>query len=125
MFRIYLRSAFRNLFKNRSSAIINLTGLIIAFTGCLLIGLFVWDEKQYDRFHTDGDRTYRIYTDRTDEQGLSSIALTSPQFATVLEKEFPEVGNTMRMMNIYENQLMESGNKQFYQGKGLYTDADF
>ncbi|MDX5419678.1 MAG: ABC transporter permease, partial [Hymenobacteraceae bacterium] len=63
MLRNYLKTAYRNLFRHKAFSLINISGLALGLTACLLIGLFVYDELQYDRFVPEGDRVYRLYND--------------------------------------------------------------
>jgi len=46
MIRNYLKTALRNLIRYKGFALINIASLTIGIVGCLLIGLFVWDEQQ-------------------------------------------------------------------------------
>jgi putative ABC transport system permease protein len=49
MIRNYLKTAFRNLWKNKGFAAINIVGLAIGLATCLLILIYVLDELSYDR----------------------------------------------------------------------------
>ena len=51
MFRNYLKIAVRNLLKQKSTSFINIFGLAMGMAVVLLIGLWIWDELQYDRYH--------------------------------------------------------------------------
>ena len=125
MLRNYFKIALRNLARNKFFSAINIIGLSIGIAGCLLIGLFVWDEMQYDRFHKDGDRTFRIYDKVTGSQGVSNVASTSPMFATTLNREFPEVDQSLRILNIYNENLFNSGTKKAYEPKGIIAESNF
>lgn len=125
MFQHYLKSTWRSMMRYKGFTAINLAGLTLALTGCLFIGLFVWDELKFDQFHEDKDRVFRIYTKSTDEQGQSLMSVTTPMMATVLKKEFPEVESTLRIMKIYEKQLFEVGQSQYYEDHGIYAEPGF
>ena len=60
MIRNYFKVAIRNLFKNSFYSFINIFGLSIGITSCLLILLYVNHEMSYDKFHKDHDRIYRV-----------------------------------------------------------------
>jgi putative ABC transport system permease protein len=125
MFKNFLKISFRNLAKHKGFALINISGLTLGLASCLLIGLFVWDEKQYDKDIPDADEIYRVYikTDRT--EGISNSAGTSPMFAPTLKQEFPEVKESARIMQIQSKSLFEQGNKKLYQEGGIYTEPGF
>ena len=60
MFKNYLTVAVRNILKYKLFSIINITGLVIGMTCCLMLFIYVQDELSYDRFHKDYDKVYRI-----------------------------------------------------------------
>jgi putative ABC transport system permease protein len=60
MFKNYLKVAFRNILKHKFFSIINILGMTIGVTACLLIALYVTDELSYDRFHDRADRIYQV-----------------------------------------------------------------
>ncbi|MCB0848019.1 MAG: ABC transporter permease, partial [Bacteroidetes bacterium] len=60
MFRNYITIAFRNLLRNKVNTSINLIGLALGISCCLLITLFVQDELQYDQYHEHKDVIYRV-----------------------------------------------------------------
>src|SRR3954469_11427865 len=86
MIRNFFKIAFRNISRHKGFSFINIAGLTLGLTACLLIGLFVWDEKQCDKFIAEGDRVYRIYS-QTISEGSVTIARTPPMFATALKQE--------------------------------------
>jgi len=59
MIRSYLKTAWRNLLRNRTFTVINLAGLSISVAFCLLLFFDIRWEQSYDRFHVKGDRLYR------------------------------------------------------------------
>ena len=60
MIRNYLKIALRTIRKNKFYGLINLAGLSIGISSCLLIGLYIADEWSFDRFHLNGDRIARL-----------------------------------------------------------------
>lgn len=65
MFKNYLLIAMRTITRNRTVSFINIFGLAISMSICLLLILIVADQFSYDRFHSKKDRIYRIITKRT------------------------------------------------------------
>src|SRR5215213_771314 len=109
MFRNYLKTAVRNLWRYKGFAFINILSLTIGIVGCLVIALFIWDEKQYDRFVPGGENIYRIYDQRNDNDVVSYAACVPPAFATFLKHEYPEVDATARILMLNDKFLMENG----------------
>ena len=125
MFRNYLKTAIRNLWRYKGFAFINILSLTIGIVGCLVIALFVWDEKKYDRFVPDKDNIYRIYEQRNDNNAITYAACVPPMFATFLNREYPEVTTTARILMSNDKFLMENGDKKGYEDKGLLVDSSF
>ena len=59
MLRNYLKTAFRNLGKNKLYSGINIIGLTAGLAACLLIGVYINHELSYDKFHVKADRILR------------------------------------------------------------------
>lgn len=125
MIKNYLKITWRTLLKYKAFTFINLAGLTLALTGCLLIGLFVLDEFKFDKFHVDADRVFRVYDKRTDDQGNTLLAATPPVFSNVLKKEFPEVESTLRIMQVFDKLLFEVGDKKAYEENGIFAEPAF
>ena len=75
MFKNYFRIAIRNLAQHRSFSFINIFGLAVGITGCILIGAFVFNELNYDRNSELSSRTYRLDC-RSRKMGAPRIILT-------------------------------------------------
>jgi putative ABC transport system permease protein len=125
MFKTFLKISFRNIAKHKGFALINISGLTLGLASCLLIGLFVWDEKQYDKGIPGADEIYRVYIKADRTEGISNSAGTSPMFAPTLKQEFPEVKESARIMQIQSKSLFEQGNKKLYLEGGIYTEPGF
>ena len=89
MIRNYLKIALRNLWRYKGFSLINITSLSIGISCCLMIGLFVWDELQYDKFIKGGENIYRIYNQNTNISGTTLTASVPPMMATYLRSHFP------------------------------------
>src|SRR5882672_748617 len=62
MLRNYLTVAWRTLLRNKLYFFINVSGLAIGISACLVIFLIVHFELGFDQFHPDGDRIFRVYS---------------------------------------------------------------
>src|SRR5687767_5010507 len=100
MFYNYLKIACRNLLKQRFYTSINIAGLTLGITCCLLIFLFVQHELSYDRFHHQGDRIFRVLREGRMNNRAMSIPYTSGPYARALAADFPgDVKATVRVMS--------------------------
>ena len=104
---------------------INIASLTIGITGCMVIGLFVWDEWQYDKHIPGGENVYRIYDQRNDNNAVTYMAPVPPVFATFLSQRYPEVEATARVIMTDDRHLWEANNKKNYEDKGVFVDSSF
>lgn len=125
MFRNYLKTALRNLLRNKGFTIINIASLTIGMISCLVIGLFVWDEKQYDINIPGGENVYRIYEQRNNNNTITYAACVPPAFATFLESQYPEVDTAVRILLSMDRFLMEKDEKKNYESKGMLVEGSF
>ncbi len=63
MLKLNLKIALRNLYRNRSYTLINILGLSVGMTSCILIFLFIRFQLGYDTNFKNADRVYRFVTD--------------------------------------------------------------
>ncbi|WP_205500872.1 ABC transporter permease [Rufibacter psychrotolerans] len=127
MFKNYFKVAYRNLLRHKAFSFINIAGLALGLTACLLIGLFVYDELQYDKFIPQGERVYRVYNNTVTDEATAQMASVPPMFGTTLQESFPEVETTTRilMQQWTEQILVEAGGKRIYQTGGMGADPTF
>ncbi|MEJ0056198.1 MAG: ABC transporter permease [Bacteroidota bacterium] len=64
MLRNYIKTALRSLIKQKIYTLINVLGLAVSITACLLIVLYVRHEVSYDTFFSDADRIYKMVLER-------------------------------------------------------------
>ena len=126
MLKNFFKVAIRNLSRHKSFSVLNIAGLALAMTTCILIGLFVWDEKQFDKFIPASDQLFRVYNVHTDDEETQNMAVTSPMYATTLLNDFPEVKQAARVMMTAEmKMLFEAGGTKLYESGGLFVDSTF
>ena len=123
MLRNYAKVAIRNLIKHKFYGIINVLGLAIGMTCCLLIFLYVQHELSYDSFHTKKDRIYRVVTDlKTPTETINEKATSAPM-AFYMKTDFPEVEDMVRIDGAQF--LLQTEDKTFEEDKAMLTDSTF
>src|SRR5215831_4890069 len=125
MIKNYLKTALRNLTRYKGFSVTNIASLSIGMIGCFVIGLFVWDEWQYDKNIPGGENVYRIYDWRNDNGAITYMAPTPPVFATFLKQQYPEVDIAARILMSGDRFLIEAGDKKNYEDKGWITEPSF
>lgn len=116
--------AWRNLWKYRMVSLINIGGLAIGITVCIIILLFVTDEYSYDRYNTRAERIYRvILKGKVSDEIISEAVVPSP-IAKTFQQEFPEVELGVRLKNSGTPRISYQGNS-FRNAKLSYVDPEF
>ncbi|MGZ5285730.1 MAG: ABC transporter permease [Flavisolibacter sp.] len=123
MITSYIRIAIRNLLKYKFISFINLFGLTVGFTCCLLILGYILHEVSYDRFHPYADRTYRISRSFHNQEGVQSLHLSAiaPAFGEPLKTEFPEIEKMTRLLSNGSTAFVY-GEKRFFENRVYYAD---
>ena len=124
MFFNYLKSAFRNLKKTRIYSLINILGLTLGMTICLLLLHYVNYEKSYDSFHQNADRIYRIRYERIDSNDNAvRFASCAPPAGKLLREEFKEIEKLTRVFFYQASVSFED--VKFYEDRIFYVDPEF
>ena len=98
MFGNYLKIALRHFARHKIYSSINLGGLTIAVTCCLLLGLYIRHEWNFDQFHTKTDRLYRAWT-QEEYKGERFTNVSTPYIlGPTLKETFPEIEAMTRVL---------------------------
>lgn len=136
MLRNYLKIAWRNLVSNKTFSFINIVGLSAGLSCCMFICLYVYDELSYDTQHPDADRIYQVGTIFVQPDGDQKSAATPYGVADALQQEYPEIGSTTRLVNLFAddktllraNPTGAAANTKpavFYESKGYLAEPTF
>src|ERR1700750_2278064 len=96
MIKNYIKTAFRNLLKNKGFTAINVLGLALGLATCMLIVFYVFDELSYDRYNVKADRIYRLNNDIKFGGNENSYAVSPAPAAAALKADFPEIEQVAR-----------------------------
>jgi len=121
MFKNYFKIAWRNLMKYKFISFINLFGLTVGLTCCLLITTYIINELSYDRYNKNAENTYRVTRTFKNGDGAVSLVLStvSPPFGYYFPTDFPEIQKMTRLLNIgttplkYKEKLINEPNVYF------------
>jgi putative ABC transport system permease protein len=133
MLKNYFKVAFRNLTRSKIFSIINIFGLAIGLTTCLLILTYIVSESGYDRQNKDANLIYRLggvgrLAKDKEERGWA--AAPAP-LAGALKTDIPEVAQSTRLLKfpMVDKFLLTvktgKDQKQFYEPNGYYIDSTF
>jgi putative ABC transport system permease protein len=123
MFKNYLVTAFRNLWKNKVFSVINIMGLALGLACSLLIMLWVNDEYNIDAFHKNGSRLYSVFERQYRDGQVDAFHGTPGVLADELKRVMPEV---QYATNYVWNELSTfEANGKIIKEDGNYAGPDF
>ncbi len=111
--------------KNKVSSAINIFGLAIGFTCCLLIALYIKHELSYDNFEQKGKRIARVIMEYSFDGNPESNKgnFTSVRVASVFSRTFPEVESAIKMTMV--QRVVSYQDKLIDEKKFMYADSTF
>jgi len=125
MIKNYFIAAIRNLIRQKGYFIINLLGLTIGLTACLLLTFYIIDELSYDRYHEKAEQIYRIGYDfeRPNGDRVAQI-VTEHMLKESFESYFNQIESFVRI-GWPQSYYVEYEDKKFYESKVSLVDKDF
>jgi len=123
MLRNYFKIAMRNISRNKLYSVLNIVGLAIGITCCILILFYVQDELSYDRFNTKADQIFRIVPTFTTSERTMFMATNAHVLGPMLKEEFPEVESFVRFTYYGRPKVMTYGDISFSEEKFLWADS--
>lgn len=122
MWKNYFAVALRNISKNKTFTLINVSGLAIGLASSILILLFIFRELGFDRFNTQADRIHRLYIDGGMGDQTFRGAWTSMIMAPTFTQEIPEIENFVRF-DVFNQQLIWYGKHKQIEDHFLFADS--
>ncbi len=124
MIKNYLLLAFKNLRKQKMFSLINILGLTVGITCCLMIFLFILNELSYDNFHTKGKNIYRVMRVANMNGVKNDIPYLSPPYGPAMLNDYPDA--IEKMVRVYpDNDLIRYKNISFNEKRIYLTDSNF
>lgn len=124
MLKNYFTVALRNIRKHSFFSAINILGMTIGISACLLIILYVYDELSYDKFHTRAERIYQVGLHGKIAGQDIRTANTCPPLASALAMEVPEVESSIRVSPFY-GAVVKNNEKAFTEDRVFFVDSNF
>jgi putative ABC transport system permease protein len=124
MFKNYLKIAIRNLIKHKLFSLINILGLAIGITCCILIILFVNYENSYDKYNEKANRTYRVASSASmGNTRINSMYSSAITFSKLLS-DFPEIETGVKLLKFDITPIL-IGKVTYYESKIYAADPTF
>jgi putative ABC transport system permease protein len=122
MFSNYLKTALRNLWRNKGFSAINIIGLAIGLATCLLIIIYVIDELSYDKYNKKADRIYRLDGEIKFGGNHFILAVAPPLAGPSMLQDYPEVEQQVRFRG-QGGLLVKKGNQNIREDKVIFADS--
>src|ERR1017187_4412839 len=122
MIKNYIKTAYRSLIKNRGFSAINILGLALGLSICLLIVFYVYDELSYDQYNDKIGRIYRLNNDIKFGGVENSYAVSPAPVADALKSDFPEIEQVFRFRDRGGSQVKKR-NQDIQESRMVYADA--
>ena len=125
MLKNYLKIALRNILKHKFFSLINILGMTVGITACLLIILYIKDELNYDRFHANADRMYQVGLHGKIGTQDVRVSNTCPPLAQALVDEIPEIASATRISPFFGQAIVKLEEKAFVEEGVVFADSNF
>ena len=124
MIKNYLLTAFRNILRHKSFSILNILGLALSLSVCLLIIQIIQDQLSYDDFHQKRNRIYRVLThDEISDNVITTYATTAFPMGTYLNENYPVVEEAVFLNRGFNGEGRANG--KVIEFRGFYVNDDF
>jgi putative ABC transport system permease protein len=124
MYGNYFRIARRNLVKNKVFSFINVFGLAVGLSCCLLIAAFVFDELSYDKQSDNSSQIYRVQLQLAQNGGMVQYPDVDVAVGSGMKNAYPEILASTRISG--NNQMfLQYGDKLFKEEHITFCDSNF
>lgn len=128
MYKNYLKTALRNLWRNKGTTFINIFGMSVALAVCIVIFLYVQNELRHDQFHAEKERVYRVLRVPELNAGESATLtpMTSGPYAPHLKLEYgEEIEEAVRVMLSWSGELVKYKDISYKEKGVAFVDSTF
>lgn len=122
MLQHYFKIIFRNLWKSKLYTVINITGLALGLTCCMLIVLYNKDEVSFDQFHQNKNQLYRVVATMADGKETNKIGLSNSPVGPAFKEDIPEVKSFVRLQT---DQIIARKDNIIFNQEILNVDSNF
>jgi putative ABC transport system permease protein len=120
----HLKITLRNIIRHKGYAFLNIFGLAAGMACCILIGLWVLDELNHDRFHENASSICRVESNQNYSGRILHIYWTPHPLGPALKAEIPEIADSTRAQNL-SAQLIRYEDKAFEEYAVWSVDPSF
>ncbi|GAB3961975.1 ABC transporter permease [Spirosoma harenae] len=123
MLRNYIKIALRNLSKNKAYSAINIVGLAVGMAIAMLIGLWIYDELSFNKFHKNYDRLAQLYINQTFNGTTGTSRAVSLPSANTVKTNYPSDFAAVALASWNFGHLLVNGDKKISK-EGMYAEPE-
>ena len=116
MLKHYFTIGTRHLLRHKHYAVLNILNLAVGMACAVLIGLYIQDERRYDRYHANADRIYRIVN--------GTNAKTTSALGPALQRLMPEVQSFVRLSPPSGGWVIRYEDQSFFEDRVFWADPE-
>ncbi|MCY3773278.1 MAG: ABC transporter permease [Gemmatimonadetes bacterium] len=114
MLKHYFTVSTRHLLRHKPYAALNILNLAVGMACVVLIGLYIQDERAYDRYHANADRIYRVVN--------GTNAKTSSALGPALQRLLPEVQSSVRLSPPFGGWIIRYEDRSYFEDRVFWAD---
>ena len=123
MLQHYFKIIFRNLWKSKLYSVINITGLALGLTCCMLIVLYNKDEVSFDQFHQNKNQIFRVVAEMNNgNEPPHKLGISNSPVGPAFKEDIPEVQSFVRLQS--DQFIIKKANTTFNQ-EAIRVDTNF
>jgi putative ABC transport system permease protein len=124
MLKHFLKLAYRNLLKYRTYTLMNILGLALGITGCIVIYVIYRFETSFDNYHRNYSRIYRLNYTQKNDNNLEYHSFTFYPLGDAIRREVPNVDevSTVHFQNKY---LLKIRDEVFEDRNAFFVDSSY
>jgi len=125
MLKNYIKTAWRNLLKNKFYSLINIAGLTAGLAIGILILLWVQDELSFNSFHKKAPNIYRLELFGGTGSSRQIYSVDVAPIGPLAKQQLPDVVDQVRLTGNYDYSLYKFRDKVFGDENAVYADPSF
>ena len=121
MLKNYLKTAWRSLLKNKTSSVINISGLAVGMAVAIIIGLWIWDEISFDRSNKNYSHIAQVMQNQDINGERTTWRGVPYPLADALRSNFKDDFKCVTLIN-WANSILSYNNKPLSKN-GIYVES--
>ena len=124
MIKNYFKIAWRNLLKNKGYSAINIGGLAIGMAVVMMIGLWIFNEVSFDKYHENYDRIVQVMQHQTYNDVVGTQVSNPAGMAATIRDEYGSDFKHVLQSSWNNNMALSYGDKVFFKS-GNYFEPGY